>query len=158
MEEATRLAGLRSGRIDFLGFPAGVSDLVSADVLDSLRKTDPEIDLVPWWDRSENSVALDTTKPPFDDIRVRKAMQIALDLQTINDTYYKGTAMWKPQGPVGKVSKGTTRRLTSGRTRSRKTMPMTRKERGSFWRKLAIPMASRLPWSGAVREIWGTLK
>ena len=28
-------------------------------------------------------------------------MQMALDLKTINDTYYKGTAMWKPQGPVG---------------------------------------------------------
>ena len=45
-EEATRLAGLRSGRIDFLGFPAGVSDIVSADVLDSLRKTSPEIVLI----------------------------------------------------------------------------------------------------------------
>ena len=101
MEEATRIAGLRSGRIDFLGFPAGVSDIVSADVLDSLRKNNPDIELLPWWDRSENSVALDTTKPPFDDIRVRQAMQMALDLKTINDTYYKGTAMWKPQGPVG---------------------------------------------------------
>ena len=106
MEEATRLAGLRTGRIDFLGFPAGVSDIVSADVLDSLRKTDPEIELLPWWDRSENSLALDTTKPPFDDIRVRHAMQMALDLKTINDTYYKGTAMWKPQGPVGEGLKG----------------------------------------------------
>ena len=101
MEEATRIAGLRSGRIDFLGFPAGVSDIVSADVLDSLRKNNPEIELLPWWDRSENSLALDTTKPPFDDIRVRQAMQMALDLKTINDTYFKGTAMWKPQGPVG---------------------------------------------------------
>ena len=101
MEEATRIAGLRSGRIDFLGFPAGVSDIVSADVLDSLRKNNPDIELLPWWDRSENSVALDTSKPPFDDIRVRQAMQMALDLKTINDTYYKGTAMWKPQGPVG---------------------------------------------------------
>ena len=106
MEEATRLAGLRAGKIDFLGFPAGVSDIVSADVLDSLRKTDPEIELLPWWDRSENSLALDTTKPPFDDIRVRHAMQMALDLKTINDTYYKGTAMWKPQGPVGEGLKG----------------------------------------------------
>ena len=106
MEEATRLAGLRSGRIDFLGFPAGVSDIVSADVLDSLRRTDPEIELLPWWDRSENSLALDTTKPPFDDFRVRHAMQMALDLKTINDTYYKGTAMWKPQGPVGEGLKG----------------------------------------------------
>ena len=105
-EEATRLAGLRSGRIDFLGFPAGVSDIVSADVLDSLRKTNPEIVLIPWWDRSETSYGLDVTKPPFDDIRVRHAMQMALDLKTINDTYYKGTAMWKPQGLVGEALKG----------------------------------------------------
>ena len=106
MEEATRLAGLRSGRIDFLGFPAGVSDIVSADVLDSLRKTDPEIELLPWWDRSENSLALDTTKPPFDDIRVRHAMQMALDLKTINDTYYKGTANVETSGAVGEGLKG----------------------------------------------------
>ena len=105
-EEATRLAGLRSGRIDFLGFPAGVSDIVSADVLDSLRKTSPEIVLIPWWDRSETSYGLDVTKPPFDDIRVRQAMQMALDLETINNTYYKGTAMWKPQGLVGEALKG----------------------------------------------------
>ena len=105
-EEATRLAGLRSGRIDFLGFPAGVSDIVSADVLDSLRKTNPEIVLIPWWDRSETSYGLDVTKPPFDDIRVRHAMQMALDLETINNTYYKGTAMWKPQGLVGEALKG----------------------------------------------------
>ena len=105
-EEATRLAGLRSGRIDFLGFPAGVSDIVSADVLDSLRKTNPEIVLIPWWDRSETSYGLDVTKPPFDDIRVRQAMQMALDLETINNTYYKGTAMWKPQGLVGEALKG----------------------------------------------------
>ena len=106
MEEATRLAGLRSGRIDFLGFPAGVSDIVSVDVLDSLRKTNPEIVLIPWWDRSETSYGLDVTKPPFDDIRVRHAMQMALDLETINNTYYKGTAMWQPQGLVGEALKG----------------------------------------------------
>ena len=105
-EEATRLAGLRSGRIDFLGFPAGVSDIVSVDVLDSLRKTNPEIELLPWWDRSENGFAVNTTKPPFDDIRVRHAMQMALDLKTISDTYYKGTAMWQPQGIVGEAVKG----------------------------------------------------
>ena len=106
MEEATRIAGLRAGRIDFLGFPAGVSDIASVDVLDSLRKTNPEIELLPWWDRSENSFALNTTKPPFDDIRVRKATQMALNLKAINDTYYKGTAMWKPQGMVGEALKG----------------------------------------------------
>ena len=33
-------------------------------------------------------------------------MQMALDLETINNTYYKGTAMWKPQGLVGEALKG----------------------------------------------------
>ena len=77
-EEATRLAGLRSGQIDFLGFPAGVSDITSVEVLDSLRKNNPEIVLQPWWDRSQNSFVLDVTKPPFEDVRVRYAMQMAL--------------------------------------------------------------------------------
>ena len=40
-EEATYIAGLRAGRIDFLGKPAGLSDITSVDVLDSLRKDQP---------------------------------------------------------------------------------------------------------------------
>ena len=106
MEEATRIAGLRSGRIDFLGGPGGVSDIESVDVLDSLRKTNPEIELLPWWSRSETVYGLDASKPPFDDIRVRRAMQMALDLETINNTYFKGTANWQPQGRIGEGMKG----------------------------------------------------
>ncbi len=106
MEEATRLAGLRSGRIDFLGFPAGVSDIVSVDIVDSLIRTNPDIQLMAWWDRSETSYALPVDQPPFDDIRVRKAMQMALDLKTISDTHYKGTANWQPQGVMGEGAVG----------------------------------------------------
>ena len=43
---------------------------------------------------------MDTTKPPFDDIRVRQAMQNALDLENMNLTYYKGQADWTPRGGV----------------------------------------------------------
>ena len=127
-EEATYIAGLRAGRIDFLGKPAGLSDITSVDVLDSLRKTNPEIELFPWWDRSETVYGLLTTKPPFDDIRVRQAMQMALDLETINSTYFKGTANWQPQGRIGEGMKGYyTSRLTSGPRRSRRAICMTRK-------------------------------
>ena len=100
-EEATRLAGLRSGQIDFLGFTAGITSITSVDVLESLRKSNPEIVLIPWWHRSETSYGLDATKPPFDDIRVRRAMQMALDLEGIDRDFYKGTSMWQPQGMVG---------------------------------------------------------
>ena len=100
-EEATRLAGMRSGKIDYLGFPAGDSHITSLDQIESFRRTNPEIVLNPWWDRAETIFALDATKPPFDDIRVRQAMQMALDLETINNTYFKGTANATPQGVIG---------------------------------------------------------
>ena len=99
-EEATRLAGLRAGRIDLLGFP---TDITSVDEVDSLRKTNPEIVLLPWWDRSETSYGIDASKPPFDDINVRKAMQMALDLEGIDRSFYKGAALWQPQGMVGEA-------------------------------------------------------
>ena len=70
-------------------------------MLDSLRRTNPEIVLEPWWDRSETSYGLDATKPPFDDIRVRQAMQMALDLEGIDRHFYKGTSAWQPQGLIG---------------------------------------------------------
>ena len=38
---------------------------------------------------------------PFDDIRVRKVMQMALDLDTITNTFFKGEASATPQGLVG---------------------------------------------------------
>ena len=105
-EEATRLAGLRSGKIDFLGFPAGWSNITSVDVLESLRKSNPEIVLQPWWNRSETSFAMDASKPPFDDVRVRRAMQMAIDLEGIDRSVYKDTSVWQPQGILGEVVTG----------------------------------------------------
>ena len=106
LEEATYLAGLRTGKIDFLGFPVGVSDITSVEVLDSLQKSNPEIVLQAWWDRSENSYAIDASKPPFDDVRVRRAMQMAIDLEGIDRSVYNGTSAWQPQGIIGEGVSG----------------------------------------------------
>jgi peptide/nickel transport system substrate-binding protein len=46
-------------------------------------------------------MAYDVTKLPFSDIRVRIALQMAVDIETINDTYYKGLAVVTPQGNLG---------------------------------------------------------
>ena len=100
-EEVTYLAGLRAGKFDYLGFAAGDTQITSIDQIESLRRTNPEIVLLPWWDRAQTNFALDATKPPFDDIRVRQAMQMALDLETINNTYFKGAANATPQGVIG---------------------------------------------------------
>ena len=106
LEEATYLAGLRTGKIDFLGFPVGVSDITSVEVLESLQKSNPEIVLQAWWDRSENSYAIDASKPPFDDVRVRRAMQMAIDLEGIDRSVYQGTSAWQPQGIIGEGVSG----------------------------------------------------
>ena len=97
-ERATRIAALRSGKIDMLG-GAGISSLRSIDVVDSLKRTNPEIDLYGFKFRSDNNfyiVRLDI--PPLNDIRVRQALQMALDLDTIIATYYKGYGEATPQG------------------------------------------------------------
>jgi peptide/nickel transport system substrate-binding protein len=41
---------------------------------------------------------------PFNDIRVRHAMQMALDLETMNNDYFNGHADWKPEGMIGVTS------------------------------------------------------
>ena len=104
-EEATRLAALRAGTLDVMG-RNGNASIQSIDVLESLQRTNPEIVLweFPW--RSDTSFHLNVSKPPFDDINVRRAMQMALDLGTINATYWKGYGSIRPQGTVADDAKG----------------------------------------------------
>ena len=99
-DEATRLAALRSGKIDYIGPDS--TQLRSIDQAESLKRTNPEIVLWPSAFRSETGSAFNLRhESPFLDIRVRKAMQMAIDLETINRTYFKGFASTKPQGVLG---------------------------------------------------------
>ena len=99
LDDATQLAALRSGQADYIGGPAA-THLVSVDQADSVRRTNPELVISTWSERSNTVVILDTVNPPFNDIRVRQAMQNALDLETMNLTYYKGQGEWTPRGGV----------------------------------------------------------
>ena len=98
-EEATIAAALRTRQLDFTGV-VSESSIKSLDQAQSLQRTNPEIVQWPWLNRSDNSFATKATKPPFDDLRVRKAMQMALDLETIKNTYFKGLAVSTPYGWV----------------------------------------------------------
>ena len=100
-DEATRLAALRSGKIDYSGYHGAGAMIKSIDVVESLKRTNPELVLNEYSERAENGFIFDVSKPPFDDIRVRKAMNMALDLETINNTYFKGYGDPTPTGQVG---------------------------------------------------------
>ena len=100
-EQATFLAALRSGKHDIIGIP-GDTQLGDIGQVEALKRTNPEITLYPWYLRSGTSVTFNLRRESlFNDIRVRQAMQMAIDLETINETYYRGFAKWQPQGMIG---------------------------------------------------------
>ena len=92
-DSSARLAALRTGKTARLW-------LASLDEGRAIQRTHPEILSsisleLPW------TFAMDVRKPPFEDIRVRRAMQLALDLETINDTLFDGLGDTTPYGVVG---------------------------------------------------------
>ena len=105
-EAATVVSALRTGKVDYNAHPNAL--LKTVDAADSLRKTNPEIRVSSLYNRANDTYAMVVTKPPFDDINVRKAMQMAVDLEAINNTYYKGFANATPQGQIANYQTGYT--------------------------------------------------
>lgn len=95
---ATRLSALRTGKIVVMGG-------LSVQQSESLKKTNPELVMYSILGGSDEQ-AMNVTKPPFNDHRVRQAMQLALDNETIARTYYKGFADTTPFGIVGPAAVG----------------------------------------------------
>jgi peptide/nickel transport system substrate-binding protein len=98
---ATSLAALRTGKVDVVtGGRAGVSWQQGA----SLARTNPEIEQA----LSPNpgfSLDLRCDTKPFTDIRVRKALQMALDLKSMAKALYGGTVDGTPCGVVNPMYK-----------------------------------------------------
>ena len=101
-EVATRLAALRTGKIDYIGTIGG-SQLMTLDHVESLRQTNPELVIHPYINRSDNGIGMNVQLPHFSDIRVRKAMQMAINLKEINRAFYGGYANMTPQGPANRT-------------------------------------------------------
>ena len=88
-DQSTALAALRTGKVD-------VMDGLSLQDAQLIQITNPEILRTsgPIYQKTTVDPRIDVA--PFIDIRVRKAMQMALDLPTIAKSYYGGTAQPYP--------------------------------------------------------------
>jgi peptide/nickel transport system substrate-binding protein len=85
LDTSTRLAALRTGKIDVLR-GALIEDSKS------LLNANPELQYARY-QSSPYKIAFKVDEgPPFDDINVRRALHMAVNLQAIKDTYYGGEA------------------------------------------------------------------
>jgi peptide/nickel transport system substrate-binding protein len=82
-EAATKFAGLVSGELDM----AGVSPVMA-----HLVERDPSLELLTPPVLFSNVLAFNTTRPPFDDARVRRAVSMALDRTRITQAAVAGYA------------------------------------------------------------------
>src|SRR5213592_2794539 len=82
-EDATKLIGLEKGTFDLL-YP----EAVTADFADQVKKMGYVIDRR--GPGGQERFYINMTKPPFDDIRVRKAFMHAIDRKAIKETMYPG--------------------------------------------------------------------
>ena len=83
-DDDAALEAMRNGKIDIM-------DEVTLQQAQSIKKTNPEILQIPIPTGTTSTIDPRNDKAPFNDIRVRKAMQMAIDLPTIASTYYRGT-------------------------------------------------------------------
>ena len=88
-EQATILALMRTGKADYIGY-GGDTQIRTIDAATSLQRTNPELNLWPFSFRAHTAMTFNVQNPPFNDVRVRRAIQMAIDLDTINQTYYQG--------------------------------------------------------------------
>src|SRR5205814_9358490 len=84
-DEATFLTALRTGKLDIL-------EAIRWSAVDELKKNAPQLQWSKWLSMSGTFLSMRVDTKPFDDIRVRRALNMAVNKQEIVSAYYGGNA------------------------------------------------------------------
>jgi peptide/nickel transport system substrate-binding protein len=85
-DAAARLALLRSGKAEL----PHIWGWVSPEEARSLKQTNPEMSVTPYRVIGQGFIYMRTDQPPFNDIRVRRALSLAIDRKAWNDALLFG--------------------------------------------------------------------
>ncbi len=84
-DEATRITALRTGKLDIM-------EWIRWQDVDTLKKSTPDLKWNKWLATSGTFLAMRVDTKPFDDVRVRRAMNLAINKDEIIKAYYNGNA------------------------------------------------------------------
>jgi len=84
-DEAAQHAALRTGKLDIL-------ESISWSAAEELKKNAPNLKWARWLATGGTYLAMRTDTKPFDDVRVRRALNMAVNKQEIVKSYYNGNA------------------------------------------------------------------
>jgi peptide/nickel transport system substrate-binding protein len=84
-DEATYLTALRTGKLDLL-------EVIRWSAVEELKKNAPQLKWSRWLATGGTFLAMRVDTKPFDDIRVRRALNMAVNKQEIVSSYYNGNA------------------------------------------------------------------
>ena len=84
-DEAARYTALRTGKLDVL-------QSVTWTAHEELKKNVPQLQWARWLQHGASYIAMRTDTKPFDDVRVRRAMNMAVNKQEIVSSFFGGNA------------------------------------------------------------------
>ncbi len=86
-DEATQLASLRTGKVDLMM-------AINWKHVPELKKGNPQLQWARYISPGNFTMAMRMDKAPFNDIRVRRAMNLAINKKEIIDSFFGGQAEW----------------------------------------------------------------
>ena len=101
-DNASRMAAFMSGKYD-LGweFPGTINRTDWVQIKDNLKQKRPKLQTAEFPSNVMSHISMRTDQKPFNDVRVRQAISLAIDRQGILDATAEGVGVFNPPVPAG---------------------------------------------------------